>query len=524
MADPTDYTHYALQSHEPLSDGPLRLPYQRPPLSCRKFTSPLVEKVIRDIVPRFSDKDLGQLFQNAYPNTLDTTIRWHRSSTAEVGTGKDAKWSGAQSFIVTGDIDAEWIRDSTNQLAPYQQLAKSCDKIKDLVLGAINTQTEFIIEAPYANAFQPPPPSGLAPAPELWHDQVTPKYSPSTVFECKYELDSLANWLALANRYFETTGDTSFLTSRWFDGLATVLALLDAQSKPTFDPQTHRLAGNEYTFSRTATTGTETLSLEGLGNPLAAGTGLVRSAFRPSDDATIFGFLIPSNAMMSVELRRASEMLSAYGAARITLHEAEKNRIAALASDLSQWSDVIRNGVYNFGVVQHRTFGRIFAYEVDGYGSQLLMDDANIPSLLSLPRLGFIDVDDIIYQNTRRFVLSEHNPYFLQGKFFAGVGGPHIGLRNAWPMSVLMQALTSTDDEEIVRCLEMVKKVSVFGLINETIDVDTGVRGRQDREGFTRPWFAWANAVFAELILSLAERRPHLILTDNVAYTPLGGC
>lgn len=512
-----DYTEYALHNHTPHSTGSLRLPFQRLDPACRKFVSPAVEKVIDELLPRFKDPDLAHLFQNAFPNTLDTTVRWHEAGKDDELSKKTPKWSGAQSFIVTGDINALWLRDSTNQLTPYQGLSANAVEVSDLIRGAINTQTEYVIESPYCNAFQPPPPSNLDPAKELWNDEVTPRYSNSTVFECKYELDSLAHYLALSNQYFASTGDTSFITARWFEGLSTVLAVLDAQSIPTFDPESHSLNGNEYTFMRKAKSGTETLSLDGLGNPLAPGTSLIRSAFRPSDDATVFGFLIPSNAMMSVELQRTADLLHQY-TKTIKISKTERKRILELSKDISQRSKEIRKGIFEHGVVKTSKFGEIFAFEVDGFGSSLLMDDANIPSLLSLPHLGFVNASNEIYQNTRKFILSHSNPYFLSGKAFSGIGGPHIGLRNAWPMAVLTQAITSEDDKEILECLEKVKNVSPFGLIHESIDVDKGVRADGKGEGLTRPWFAWANAVFSHTILDLALRKPHLIFANNSSY------
>ena len=142
------------------------------------------------------------------------------------------------------------------------------------------------------------------------------------------------------------------------------------------------------------------------------------------------------------------------------------------------------------------------------------MDDANVPSLLSLPLLGFLDKEDELYQNTRRMILSpQGNPYFLSGPAFKGIGGPHIGLTNAWPMSVLVQAMTTDDEAEIMDCLDRVKNVSVFGLINESVDVRMGVDPRSGT-GMSRSWFAWANSVFAQCVLWLAETKPHLVFED----------
>ncbi|EFX04109.1 duf1237 domain containing protein [Grosmannia clavigera kw1407] len=495
-----DYATYAAYPHRPLSEGPLALPFQRPDKRCRTFHSDAIEKVIEDVTSRMKDVDLARLFENAFPSTTDTTIKFHTNGadkqSKSKGHGKigEKNWEGPQSFIITGDIVAEWLRDSTNQLSPYQPLAKKDRAVFDLILGAINTQAEYVIASPYCNAFQPPPISGLHPSHNGQDDVVHPTYEPSAVFECKYELDSLAHFLALTNNFYEHTGSTDFMTLRWFRAVNTVLEVLDQQSQSTFDPESGRFVGNPYTFQRRTTLGTETLNLRGIGNPLNNGTGLVRSAFRPSDDATILGFFIPANAMMAAELKRTAVML-----------KAAPGHYNALSDKVSGWAQSIAKGVWEHGVVKHRVFGDVFAYEVDGYGSHILMDDANYPSLLALPLMGFLSADDPTYRNTRRMLLSKQtNPYYLTGHDFKGIGGPHIGLMNAWPMSLLMQARTTEDDAEIQECLSLVLNSARLGLIHESVSVN-------HIPSYTRSWFAWANGVFAETILDLAKRKPHLI-------------
>ncbi|KAK2593491.1 hypothetical protein QQS21_008807 [Conoideocrella luteorostrata] len=446
------------------------------------------------------DPDLARLFENAFPSTTDTTIKFHTkgrdSGFLRFGGSRtavdDGAWEGPQSFIITGDIIAEWLRDSTNQLRPYQALAKKDPAIFDLILGAINTQSEYVIESPYCNAFQPPPISNLPITSNGQDDIVHPIYEPNSIFECKYELDSLAHFLALANDFYEHTGSTGFLNDRWFLAVEALIHVLERQSRPTFDPETNGFLKNEYTFQRWTNVGTETLNLQGTGNPLNSGTGLVRSAFRPSDDATILGFFIPANAMMSVELGRAAYFLQIAGK-------------ASLSERLKKWSESIRLAVLEHGIVKHKIYGDVFAFEVDGYGSSILMDDANYPSLLALPAMGFCKIEDPIYQNTRKMILDKSgNPYYLVGKDFEGIGGPHIGLQNAWPMSLLIQAQTSQDDEEIERCLSTVLYSSKLGLVHESINVNHA-------KLYTRSWFAWANGVFAATILDLAKRKPYLI-------------
>lgn len=509
-----NYAHYAAYPHRPLSKGPLQLPFQRPDRRCRTFQSASIEKVIEDVTSRMKDPDLARLFENAFPSTTDTTVKFHtngkdgkakkftRNRWSYNAFDNEGEWEGPHSFIITGDILASWLRDSTNQLSPYQPLAKKDPRIYALILGAINTQSEYIIESPYCNAFQPPPISGLSPSLNGQDDTVHPIFEPTFVFECKYELDSLAHFLALTNSFHAHTSSRAFLTKRWYKALSTLLSVLSAQSESTFDSEHGRFRQNEYTFQRQTTTGTETLNLAGNGNPLNNGTGLIRSAFRPSDDATIFGFFIPANAMMAAELKRTAAILSS----------SDKPSDHELADTLLSWSKNITAGIWEHGVIPHKKYGNVFAYEVDGYGSALLMDDANYPSLLALPLMGFVSTDDETYQNTRRMLLEKTgNPYYLTGREFKGIGGPHIGLQNAWPMSLLVQARTSDDDEEILELLGSVLNASRLGLIHESVDVNWPT-------SYTRSWFAWANGVFAETILDLARRKPHLVFQEAVPY------
>jgi uncharacterized protein len=372
------------------------------------------------------DPDMARLFENAFPSTTDTTIKFHtdgndekikqklRSRKARDAWLDEGEWAGPQSFIITGDILAEWLRDSTNQLKPYQALAMKDPAIFNLILGAINTQSEYVIQSPYCNAFQPPPISGLPVSFNGQDDTVHPIYEPNVVFECKYELDSLAHFLALANDFHHHTHSTDFLNPRWYKALDTLLSVLDAQSQSTFEPSTGSYRRNTYTFQRQTNTGTETLNLAGIGNPLNNGTNLIRSAFRPSDDATIFGFFIPANAQMAVELRRTATVLASTGT----------RGDAVLARTLEDRARRITAGIWEHGVVKHARYGDVFAYEVDGYGSALLMDDANYPSLLALPLMGFVEKGDETYRNTRRMLLEKGgNPYYLVGREFQGVGG-----------------------------------------------------------------------------------------------------
>ncbi|KAI5804587.1 hypothetical protein EDC01DRAFT_716088 [Geopyxis carbonaria] len=484
-----DYKDYSTRRHPPYTEGLYAVPYQRPAEQCRLFKSDAVEKKIKDFVSRMTDPALARLFENCFPNTLDTTVRWHLPAD---------KAKDVQSFIVTGDINAQWLRDSTNQLTQYQSLAKEDPALKKLLLGAINTQVDFVLQSPYCNAFQPPIASGLAPTSNGQDDVVHPAYDPDVVFECKYEIDSLASFLSLANQYYTNTGDSSFVTDKYLEAVDVVMQVIEEQSVGTFSASGD---ANDmtYTFQRQTDLGTETLNLRGIGNPLASNTSLVRSAFRPSDDAAIMQFFIPGNAFMSVELKRAADML-----------DKVSKKHSVLATSLRKKGNDIRKAIYKYGVTHHPDIGRVFAYEVDGYGSNIFMDDANLPSLLALPLLGFIDAKDELYINTRKMVLSRKtNPYYLVGSQFEGIGGPHIGITHAWPLSLLVECMTTDDDAIIKKNLATVLRASAeLGLIHESVNVDKVT-------DYTRSWFAWANSVYAQTILDLAERKPHLIFNST---------
>ncbi|ODQ81838.1 glycoside hydrolase family 125 protein [Babjeviella inositovora NRRL Y-12698] len=481
-----DYVDYSQARHGPYSDGPLELPYMRPDERCRTFTSEAVEKVVADLVSRIPDLDLARLVENCLPNTLDTTVLWKTE---------------AEAFIVTGDIHAEWLRDAARQLSVYQPLARYDPALLKLIRSAIATQTQFVLNSPYCNAFQPPVRSGLEPS-KPSTDKVFPKVPWKVVFECKWELDSLASFLTLSNEYYASTGDASFVTEEWLRALETVLKVLTRQSVATYD-ENGAVNPFYYTFQRDTNIGSETLPLAGTGNPVNYGTGLVRSAFRPSDDACILQLFVPANAHMAVELTKTADML----------REASKSeKVSKIVTACQKFAQTIRQGIYDHAVVNHPVFGEVFAYEVDGFGGTVHMDDANIPSLLSLPDLGFLDRSDTVYQNTRKMVLSKRgNPYYQTGSYFEAIGGPHVGIHSAWPMAALMRIRTSDNAEEIAENLEMLKKTTGgLGLMHETVNVNS-----KGGVAYSRPWFAWCNSEFGKTILDLAKRMPEVVFGEG---------
>ena len=165
----------------------------------------------------------------------------------------------------------------------------------------------------------------------------------------------------------------------------------------------------------------------------------------------------------------------------------------------------VNEAIQNFAVSEHLNFGKMYAYEVDGFGNKLFMDDANVPSLMSLAYLGAHKTTDELYQNTRKFLLSDHNPYFLKGKFAEGQASPHTGKSKIWPMGIILRAMTSTDTNEIVKCLKMLKTTHAgAGFMHEGFNKD-------NPKDYSRDWFAWANTLFGELILKIFDENKKLL-------------
>ncbi len=437
---------------------------RRPPEAERHFTSRAVEETIRTVSGDIADPELAWLFQNCFPNTLDTTV--------EFGTLE----GDPDTFVITGDIEAMWLRDSTAQVWPYLPLTPRDPHLKELIQGVINRQTRCILIDPYANAFNKGP--GESP----WKDDLT-EMKPE-LHERKWEIDSLCYPIRLAHGYWKTTGDASPFGTRWVEAMKLVLR--------TFREQQRKTGPGPYKFQRVTGWQTDTVAGAGYGNPIRP-VGLIVSIFRPSDDATVFPFLVPSNHFAVVALRQLAEMM-------VALHGE-----ASFASECRALAGEVEEALAAYAVVEHPVHGQVWAYEVDGFGNRHHMDDANIPSLLSLPYLGACGPTAPLYLRTRSFVLSRDNPYFFHGSAGEGVGGPHVGLEMIWPLGITMRALTSTRDQEVAWCLRTLKEThGGTGFMHESFHQD-------DPDQYTRAWFAWANTLFGELVLKVHTERPHLL-------------
>lgn len=391
-----------------------------------------------------------------------------------------------------------WLRDSTNQLLSYRSFLQNASSpiFGSLYRGVINLQSRYVQTSPFCNSFQPPVESGLNASVNAYsqNDVVHPPYSNTSVFECKFELDSLASFLELSGAYYAATNDLSvFQDFQWIDAVQTVLNVATAmQDTPTYAPD-GMVNQSPYTFTRQTTSASETLLNMGIGNPVKGGTGIVRSAFRPSDDSTIFQLFIPANMQFSTHLLTTAPIMQALNQ-------------STLATQMTSMADTIRTAIETYGVITDPVYGQVYAYEIDGYGSRNMMDDANIPSLLSSPVYGYLNTSSQIYQNTRAKVLSTDNPYWMHGPVISSVGGPHDGPGMAWPMASIVRILTSNNNQtEVYETLrDLVSSTDGLGLIHESINT-------YNESMWTREWFSWANGLFGQMILQVNETMPQVL-------------
>ncbi len=413
-----------------------------------------VDEIAAKITDRFRDNEkLSQMFQNCYGSTAKTTTKFLENGEA---------------FVFTGDIAAMWLRDSSAQVVHYLPFVREYPILSELVQGLIKRQMRYILIDPYANAFNEEANGNC------WEVDITE--STPWNWERKYEIDSLCYPVWLLHEYYSRTGDKSIFTEEVKKVFATILELWKREQRHDTD--------SKYSFIRKNCPPSDTLTREGRGEPTAY-TGMTWSGFRPSDDACKYGYLIPSNMFAAVVLGYMSEY------AGNIYHD------NSLAEEAEHLKNEIENGIHQYGILHDDEFGDIYAYETDGMGNYNLMDDANVPSLLSIPWLKYKGVQDPIYQNTRRFVLSKRNPYYYEGTYAKGIGSPHTPDRYIWHIALTMQGLTAQSQEE---------KDGLLALLMNT-DAEKQVMHEgffcDDPKQFTREWFAWANSLFALFVMQV---------------------
>jgi len=406
------------------------------------FASEVMNRKVEEICNKIQDKELKRLFSNCFFNTLKTTINYQEKK----GT--------PYTYVITGDIPAMWLRDSVAQVWPYLDFVDKDENIRKIFQGLINQQIECILLDPYANAF-------------LQDDEGL------KVFEKKWELDSLCYFIRLSYFYWKKSGDKKVFNDNWQRAIDLIIK--------TWQEQSDLATMGVYKY-KTKGACPDILSLNGFGNPVAK-SSLIRCAFRPSDDACIFQYLIPANCLAVVSLLQLAQMY------REIFHNQGR------ADFFENFSNNINQDIEKYGIVKNLDGDDVFAYEVDAFGGQVLMDDSNIPSLLSLPYFDYLKTDNQVYKLTRKNILSKNNPYFFQGDSLAGIGSSHTEQGNIWPLGIIMQALTSANKEEIDFCLNILKNSHAGTyLMHESFS-------KNNPNVFTRHHFAWANSLFAELIM-----------------------
>ncbi|MBC1946849.1 glycoside hydrolase family 125 protein [Listeria welshimeri] len=427
----------------------------------RAFIQSSTEKIKKEI----NNQKLAEMYERCMENTLDTTIKIRESGLT---------------FILTGDIPAMWLRDSVCQVRPFLIFAKENEEIESMLIGLSKEQVSLVGIDPYANAFNETPN-------EAGHQADKTEMHPQ-VWERKYEIDSLCYPIQLAYLIWKITGRTEQFDAAFFKMLQTIFAVWEVEQ--------HHETKSPYRFERMDCVPSDTLKRDGLGTKTAY-TGMLWSGFRPSDDACEYGYLIPSNMFAVVVLGYAKEIIE-------TFYPSEKETVRQAVT----LKNDIQLGIEKFGTYNHPTFGEIFAFEVDGLGNQLLMDDANVPSLLSMPIINYLEKESPIYQNTRKFILSKSNPYYFEGELAKGIGSPHTPAGYIWPIGLAIQGLTASDESEKLAILQMLLETDAgTGLMHESFHPD-------HPEDFTREWFSWANMMFCELVLDVAGFRMANVLKN----------
>ncbi len=458
------------------------------------------------------DADLYRLFENSYPNTLDTMIKWRGlANRTDPETGQRVVGAADEelTYVITGDIDAMWLRAySASQIYSYLPLlvpSTSPDSLASLWRGLINAHARYITISPYCHSLPAAGRVGHRADGQLGLRAQQPAASLRPARGVRLQVGAGLAGLVPAG----VGGPTSRrrANAAFFGRHGCVEAAVDAAGAMragTYDGD-GKVQPSAWTFTGWTNRGSETLTNDGLGNPSRA-NGMVRTAFRPSDDATIYQFLVPANMMFAKYLEEASLIMA----------KLDGPKAQNLTHAMRDFALGIRRGIDRDAVVRHRDFGDVFAYEVDGFGSTNMMDDSNVPSLLAMPLFRYHESAfetpqrDLapVYRNTRRFVLSDANPYYAKGPALSAVGGPHLGPGKPWPMAAIVAAMTAYDpisgvddvDATVEAQLRMVlDSTAGTGVIHESVDAWNGL-------DWTRSWFGWANGLFGELILAMDER------------------
>ncbi|MEG0781829.1 glycoside hydrolase family 125 protein [Carnobacterium sp.] len=418
-----------------------------------QYSKEVIETLKATVAQKSSNPRWSEVFSNCFDNTLETTVKLTEAEDI---------------FVITGDIPAMWLRDSSAQIKPYLVIANQDPKIKEMIQGLLERQIKCILIDPYANAFNETE-NGAC-----YHQDITEMNG--WIWERKYEVDSLCYPTELAYLLWKKTGETNHFTKEFKQAAETIIKLFKTEQ---------RHENSTYRFERFGERPEDTLSNDGLGEPCGY-TGMTWSGFRPSDDSCTFNYLVPANMFAVVILGYLAEIFEEIYHEKTAVEEA------------NQLKKEINRGIEEWGIVEHEG-KKVYAYEVDGLGNYVLMDDANVPSLLAAPYLGYCEIDDAIYQQTRAVLLSEKNPYYYEGNYLKGIGSEHTPKEYVWPIALAIQGLTTNKKAEKIEMLnKLVETEAGTNYMHEGINVN-------NPNEYTREWFSWANMMFCELLLDCLE-------------------
>lgn len=418
-----------------------------------QYSKEVIETLKATVAQKSSNPRWSEVFSNCFDNTLETTVKLTEAEDI---------------FVITGDIPAMWLRDSSAQIKPYLVIANQDPKIKEMIQGLLERQVKCILIDPYANAFNETE-NGVC-----YHQDITEMNG--WIWERKYEVDSLCYPIELAYLLWKKTGETNHFTKEFKQAAETIIKLFKTEQ---------RHENSTYRFERFGERPEDTLSNDGLGEPCGY-TGMTWSGFRPSDDSCTFNYLVPANMFAVVILGYLAEIFEEIYHEKTAVEEA------------NQLKEEINRGIEEWGIVEHEG-KKVYAYEVDGLGNYVLMDDANVPSLLAAPYLGYCEIDDAIYQQTRAVLLSEKNPYYYEGNYLKGIGSEHTPKEYVWPIALAIQGLTTNKKAEKIEMLnKLVETEAGTNYMHEGINVN-------NPNEYTREWFSWANMMFCELLLDCLE-------------------
>lgn len=424
--------------------------YKEIPASVKKFMEQITEKCGKDHAA------WAENFNTCFANTLLTTVKHLEDNTT---------------FLLTGDIPAMWLRDSTAQVRPYLVIAERDKEIEDMIAGLVERQLQFINIDPYANAFNE---AANSAGYQTDHTDMKPE-----IWERKYEIDSLCYPIQLSYLLWKASGSTKQFNNTFKKAVEKILGVWETE-------QNHK--NSPYTFVRDTTRLEDTLVNDGRGSE-AAPTGMTWSGFRPSDDACKYGYLVPSNMFAKVVLGYLQEIFS------------EVLKDTSCLQRIDKLRNEIQDGIEKFAKVKNAKGETVYAYEVDGLGNHSIMDDSNVPNLLSAPYLGYCKNDNEVYKSTRSTLLSKENPFFYEGEYAKGIGSSHTPENYIWPIALAMEGMTTDDKSEKERILNLLVKCDAgTKLMHEGFDVN-------DPSKYTREWFSWANMMFCELVMDYFDIR-----------------